>query len=538
MFNRYLNQASQLYVPLTGNRYQANLDDLSVSDNDFVLQTQINQHGQTCVELDWYAGRQLYPVSKVIAHTFKPTTVPTKYWDQITVEFADSNPENLHPENLVWRFPKMLGSEDNNGFCYIPMCSRYMISREGAVFDTHRKRFLKATYSQGYFKFELVGDLGRTHSPPRHRLLGIVFLTYPANVDTMTINHINGVRGDDRLENLEWVTHAENIQHAVGMGLKESPIPVAVENLQNGVVDVVMSVRECSVRYGLHKVMLMRLFTQAPWYYEKWPYRFYFKDEVDRTKGQSQTTKALVRNMRDGTIVEYNSITECAKSLELNLGDINARVVSEYDRVYPDGLQIRRKRDVTSWYEPEDVEKAIAEAGSHFSCEVRDCSTGEISRYNSQEETSAALGICRAAMHVWLSFEGKRVFRSQSNERLVQVRRCSVLENWVVPEDPQMAYDLTSLEKRVIVRDILVGKDVVYESAVQCAAAHQILTTTLNYRLSMRGQRLFEYRYQFKYTTDPLEFKQFNYAPPPRKRVRKTSLTAGKLLRASNTKSV
>lgn len=537
MFNRYLNQASQLYVPLTDNRYQANLDDLSVSDNDFVLQTQINQHGQTCVELDWYAGRQLYPVSKVIAHTFKPTTVPTKYWDQITVEFADSNPENLHPENLVWRFPKMLGSEDSNGFGYIPMYCRYMISREGTVFDTHRKRFLKATYSQGYFKFELVDDLKNTYNVMRHRLVGYVFLDYPSNVDSMTINHINGIRGDDSVENLEWMTVAENIRHAVEMGLKDTPKPVMIENLVDGGVKVEFSLRHCSKAYNVSKLTLAKKLTQAPWFYQQWPYRFSFKDEKDREKGRT-LTKALVRNMRDGSVTEYASLSECAKVLGLTLMMVNARINSEHDRVFPDGLQIRRKKDVVTWHEPEDVEKAIAQAGGTFSCDVRDCLTGEVSRYSSQEETSAALGIGRAAMHVWLSFEGKRVFRSQRDERLVQVRRCSVLEDWVIPEDPQMAYDLASLEKRVIVRDILVGKDVVYESAVQCAAAHQILTTTLNYRLSMRGQKLFEYKYQFKYTTDPLEFKHFNYVPPPRKRVRKTSLTAGKLLRASNTKSV
>ena len=43
-----------------------------------------------------------------------------------------------------------------------------------------------------------------------HRLVGKAFLPNPKE----TINHKNGKKDDNRVENLEWATHSENVRHA------------------------------------------------------------------------------------------------------------------------------------------------------------------------------------------------------------------------------------------------------------------------------------------------------------------------------------
>ena len=97
----------------------------------------------------------------------------------------------------------------------------YMISSEGRICSMRRKHpvILKAGKTPlGYLLVGLVDENKVRHSKSVHRLVGSAFIQNIENKPEM--NHMDGNKQNNCINNLEWVTHAKNMQHAFDIGLK------------------------------------------------------------------------------------------------------------------------------------------------------------------------------------------------------------------------------------------------------------------------------------------------------------------------------
>jgi hypothetical protein len=156
---------------------------------------------------------------------------------------------------------------------------KYFISADGIVYSVMQsnKAFLSGgmyrvapkEHNRGYWE---VGLFYTDHNGKRnrkwirvHRLVADAFIpkplpTYDDNGDTipLEVNHINGNKKDNRVENLEWVTRIENITHAyVVLGRENVTRPIYYDKVKYN------SIKECAVVNGFSHHSLCATLSQG-----------------------------------------------------------------------------------------------------------------------------------------------------------------------------------------------------------------------------------------------------------------------------------
>jgi hypothetical protein len=124
-------------------------------------------------------------------------------------------------------------------------------------------------YSTGYKVVKMFNG-GKYVRETVHRLVAKEFI--PNLKGLPFVNHINGIKTDNRVENLEWVTNKENHIHAMNTGLKAKGESHGVSILNNSSVIEIkkllsdgLSQRKIAAKYGVCQATIKDINLGVTW---------------------------------------------------------------------------------------------------------------------------------------------------------------------------------------------------------------------------------------------------------------------------------
>jgi hypothetical protein len=221
----YIPVEGEIFLSVIGyeNKYIiSNLGNImEINSNIKLYQGYNNVENYVSCGLNKNNSRKNVKVAKEVLKAFKPK----ENEEYLTVHYLDNNPKNIKVENLEWKYIdtrpiKSIGEEPQElelleGEIFVDCygISNYQISNKGRLIHKYNKLIRKLkTSADGYKECSFHID-GKVPSYRIHRLVLMSFNPIEG-MDDLYVNHINHVRDDNRLENLEWVTPKENTHHS------------------------------------------------------------------------------------------------------------------------------------------------------------------------------------------------------------------------------------------------------------------------------------------------------------------------------------
>lgn len=210
----YENELTNYKISSYGRVYNA-------KTNKFVTGTS-NRNEYHSTQLSLNGKPVTFPTHRLVALTFLPN--PNNY---TVVDHIDRNKFNNHAENLRWVSVKENANnrerkKDIQKACYydgdlstfeevVGSNGKFLVNKDGLFIKSNTYRIIKGGERNGYRR--LLCD-GKWHS--MHRLVWETFNGFIEN--DMVIDHINGIRDDNRLENLRLVSQLKNVENGYDNG--------------------------------------------------------------------------------------------------------------------------------------------------------------------------------------------------------------------------------------------------------------------------------------------------------------------------------
>lgn len=150
----------------------------------------------------------------------------------------------------------------------IPHSPGYEVSDQGEV--RNGQKIYKGGINSNGYRSVMIKYKKCNRSFKVHRLVMLAF----HGPSKLEVNHINGIKSDNRLENLEYVTRSENLKHAYTIGLRDIPKGEQKRNSKLKEIDIYaifallrndLSDAYCGELFGVSRILISHIRKGKAW---------------------------------------------------------------------------------------------------------------------------------------------------------------------------------------------------------------------------------------------------------------------------------
>lgn len=319
---------------------------------------------------------------------------------------------------------KPIAYAKNPEYFHIPGFPRYGINHDGIVIDTENDdRIIPISLSSSGYKSCMLhkSEGGRT-GVFIHRLVAMTF-KFPEvtseELKRLCVDHVDGNKLNNSVENLEWVSRKENCVRAGKMQLTIKSVPVILTHARTGKEWHFDTISDCASFLGVHKDTIRQRLARGPEHIGPGGYkikRVYQTDDYGSQHNRRQNPfgdySVAIRDVFEPEKEDmlFDTKTEAATFLEMGIAKFSRLFDLTLHPVWFGGYQLRYQRDDRPWRDCryyDEIQKIRPR------CVIPECyntKTHELMRFDSIREAAKYFDTTENSIYYKCTTQGSRKF--------------------------------------------------------------------------------------------------------------------------------
>jgi hypothetical protein len=210
----------------------------------------------------------------------------------------------------------LMKSEELDEFEKIKNVENFLIHKDGRIYNVKRKIFMKPRLNKGYMYIVL-----NEKNCPIHRLVAIQFIPNLENKEF--VNHKDGNKLNNNVDNLEWVTRSENNQHAYDTDLNTNYKSIHMYELSGKYIKTFKTISDACRELNLDCKLAGSTISRCCQGKNKYAYNYIWKfasehDTKDISSVEIYNNKPISIDkfdLNDNFVATFNNLGDAAQSI-------------------------------------------------------------------------------------------------------------------------------------------------------------------------------------------------------------------------------